>query len=65
MGNFGRFGSPLGLSIFRGKALSFLHHLLAISIHLPLFIGKIRLGSLSRGRGGGLGLDGLLGCVLV
>ena len=61
MDSFGRFGSPLGLSHLGGKAISFLHHLLALLVPLPLLISRIRLGSLSRGKGGGLGLNVFLG----
>ena len=61
MCSFGRFSCPLGLNLLGGKALSFLHHLLSLLVPLPLLVNKVRLGSLSRGKGGGLGLNVLFG----
>ena len=57
MNGFGCFGSLLGLTFLGRKAFPFLHHLLPLLIPLLLLIGRVRLGSLSRGRGERLGLD--------
>lgn len=51
MSGLGCFGSLLGVTFLERKALPFLHHLFPLLVPLPLFVGKVRLGSLSRGRG--------------
>ena len=60
LSDLGVFTPSLWLGLFGGSSLSLFYYLISLLISLPLFVSKVKLGSMGGGKAEGLRLNCLL-----